>query len=627
MKKSQVVLAFALAFSLGLNIVSATYAAETPADAIIAVEGNVATVGNEAGLNAALSNEAVTVINLDSDIALTTKVTVHIDRAVQINLGGHTISSPTSVFIIDKGTVEFVNGTIAADKQIAISVKSLSATPDSQNYTNVTIGKDVTVTSQQSYAAAIEKNAYGAKMTIAGKLEAPYVFAINGLNNHIENCAEITITDDAELIGGVGYANENDPEGGVGVYAAGYAKWNIGAAKISGDMGFAIKAGTVKFNNTEIHGAGEYNDPSGVTSGIASTGAAIQIEEHASYAGGIKLEFNGGKYTSANNSVFHQYQASGVNPSDQVEGITINGGTFIAAADKPVFSGVPTTDTKITEGKFSSDINEWSNGVKFLEHTTGDQTFWMTQAAIDAEKPVDPEEPEIPADVQQIQNQIQTTIDKIRADETFVKYETLVKAVDQAELRLSKWGETATTRNVRVNDDYDAALIMALGNAIRALGIETELGRNLPATISKADLENAVKEAKSVKNYTAYAELADAVWTAEKALADGEVDKTKLKELLARIDELSEAADPEDPAKPIIPGINDGNGSGATNNSVSDGTAIAPNTGVRGNLNDSISTSIIACVVSGGLLAGAIIFRHYNTKRKTAKAERDFIKM
>lgn len=318
MKKSQVVLAFALAFSLGLNIVSATYAAETPADAIIAVEGNVATVGNEAGLNAALSNEAVTVINLDSDIALTTKVTVHIDRAVQINLGGHTISSPTSVFIIDKGTVEFVNGTIAADKQIAISVKSLSATPDSQNYTNVTIGKDVTVTSQQSYAAAIEKNAYGAKMTIAGKLEAPYVFAINGLNNHIENCAEITITDDAELIGGVGYANENDPEGGVGVYAAGYAKWNIGAAKISGDMGFAIKAGTVKFNNTEIHGAGEYNDPSGVTSGIASTGAAIQIEEHASYAGGIKLEFNGGKYTSANNSVFHQYQASGVNPSDQV---------------------------------------------------------------------------------------------------------------------------------------------------------------------------------------------------------------------------------------------------------------------------------------------------------------------
>lgn len=633
MKKHQVLLALVLAFSLGLATPLSTYAEEGSVSDTASTDDTSASVTSETELLSALANTDITTISIANDFTLSAKVMIN--RSVDINLNGHTISSPTHMFLIQKGTVNFSNGTISSVGGVGVDIVATEATPTSTNFATVTIGEDVTVKSQKFYAAAIEKNAYGVTMNIAGKLYAPYVFSINGMNSHTENCAVINILDGAELIGDLG--DVVDEDGGVGVFAAGYAKWNIGAAKISGDMGFAIKSGEVKFNNTTIKGKGEFSDPKPMGSGIHSTGAAIQIEEHPKYTGAIKLTFDGGNYSSDHNSVFNQYQESSLAAGDKAEGISINGGTFTAPAGKPVFAGVPTADTKITKGKFSSDVSDWTGGQELVKVEVKGETIWTTPAEADDLKPSepsepsdpsDPTEPEIPADVAVIRGEMQSYVDKIRADETFKKYESLIKSVRKAETRVKNWGVTAMTSSeisARATTDYDASLIIAIGDAMRAAGSDTKLGEKLPADITKADLEAAIKEAKGIKNYDTYSDLLAAVEDAEKALADTATSKDDLKAILARLNELSKAEDPEDPAKPVIPGVSDINSSNGSAGGNFTGAG-APNTGSTG-LDGSIKVSAVTCIVSGVLLAAAIVARRVYGKRKADKAEREFVKL
>jgi len=78
---------------------------------------------------------------------------------------------------------------------------------------------------------------------------------------------------------------------GNGIYAAGYATYNINGAHIEGkESGLGIKSGNFNINNGTILGTGEDKTPtSGNNNGINPSGVAIQIESNSGYTGNIEL--------------------------------------------------------------------------------------------------------------------------------------------------------------------------------------------------------------------------------------------------------------------------------------------------------------------------------------------------
>ncbi|HJJ41685.1 MAG TPA: PGF-pre-PGF domain-containing protein, partial [Methanocorpusculum sp.] len=88
-----------------------------------------------------------------------------------------------------------------------------------------------------------------------------------------------------------------------GVYAAGYCKWTFEpGCNVIGSDALMIKSGDFTINGGTFIGNGEYNEPEPYGNGMDSSGAAIQVTSHDSYAGNVVLNINGGTFTSENNS-------------------------------------------------------------------------------------------------------------------------------------------------------------------------------------------------------------------------------------------------------------------------------------------------------------------------------------
>ncbi len=630
MKKRQILLAIALAFSMGLSMPVATFADEgittSPSGTDLEVIGSVADVYNYKGMLAALANTDITSINVMADF--TTTATLKVTRSMNINLNGHTITTANpnngkyrGTFTLKSGNITIENGVIAPEMGAGVTLDTYEASDKTAtDILTVNIASNVTINSPNYYGITILDTSYGTKLNFAGTINSLYGIANNGADKHTTNHLQVNIQDGASITAQDAAA-----------YIPGYSEWSFGKAELKGSMGVGIKSGVVTMNGTTINATGDASDPIPWAGGINSTGAAIQLEEDTKYAGGINLTIDGGEYSSKNNAAIVQYQATEGVDADNVESIVIKDGTFTGESSIGVFAGVPVEDVTIDGGRFNSDISEYTGDTKFVEVEIDGEKVWVTEdVAADLNKPTEPSNPGGPttpstpedsAELQAIRSEVQAYVDKINADKAFSQYKVLVKAVRQAEARVKNWGVTAMTSSeimAKTTTGYDASLIVALGS-------DTKLGENLPADITKADLETAIKEAKDFKNYETYATLLEAVEDAEKALADKNTTKDELKTVLARLNELSKAEDPADPAKPIIPGVSDINSSNGSAGGEFTGAG-APDTGTTG-LNDSIRVSAITCVVSGVLLAAAIIARRVYGKRKADKAEREFVKL
>lgn len=175
---------------------------------------------------------------------------------------------------------------------------------------------------------------------------------INGNIKHENNAPIINLTD-----------TSNITSTGPGIYAAGYATYNINGAHIEGtESGLAIKSGIFNIKDAIIVGTGADNTPtSGNNNGINSSGAAIQIESNSNYAGNIELNIDDGTFVSNKSNVIYEYT---VNNSDtQVNDIDISGGTFSSNAGKSVFSLSNSFKNNhsnfISGGTFSSDPSSY----------------------------------------------------------------------------------------------------------------------------------------------------------------------------------------------------------------------------------------------------------------------------
>ena len=418
MKKYQLLTAAAMACSLG--VVAPT--------AVIATNGDVSNptievaplaeathVANAENLAKAIADPDVAEIVLGADIEVDQALTIN--RNLTIDLGGFTLSSATTnirLLDIKKGTVNLTGtGTILATGTGGVPVRVYgSDDPAATNYTVVTVGKDVTLktTVDDVYGIFISfvtgvPHAYGVVINIDGTIDAANGPYINGTIKDTEgNVPIINISDEATI-------TANGSNGGA-IYAAGYAKWNIGAATLTGKSGLVIKSGDINLTNTTVIADGVEADPDPYGNGFNGTGAAIQVEQNSAYAGKVDISINGGTYTSENSNAVLAYTDNKPEDLQQFESLTINGGTFTAAEDQPVINFIQPKDTETTGtvddkaivtingGSFSSDITDYvaeGSTLKPVEDGNGN-TSWVVSTPEPVVPPVDEGEtnPEAP---------------------------------------------------------------------------------------------------------------------------------------------------------------------------------------------------------------------------------------
>lgn len=182
------------------------------------------------------------------------------------------------------------------------------------------------------------------------------------------------------------------------------------------------------------------------------------------------------------------------------------------------------------------------------------------------------DEPETPATPEQTaaEKELSDFVTTTRNNPLFQKYERLVNAVRNARaLYLEIIEAKANEENTdpvpvergaatpaaqaeeggmgAAEDDYAEELVGAIreiGDALRDLGIENDLGKKEVVTVD--DLKGAFERAEKIENYQSYADLVDAVYAAELALSEGNVEAGTLKEILTTVKAAAEKVFPPD---------------------------------------------------------------------------------
>lgn len=310
-----------------------------------------------------MSASSTDTITLTNDVSL--KHTLDIKKTVNINLNGNDIEASNKVFFVKGGSLNLSgSGTIKETKPYygAIVLEG-SDNPNDKDYSTISVGKDVTLEGWSGiFIDHHDKKAYGILINMDGNINAfndidggeGAGIYVNGNIKHEDNSPIINLGNTVKI-------NST----GNGIYAAGYATYNIDGAYIAGaQSGLGIKSGVFNIVDATIMGTGKDETPtSGNNNGINASGTAIQMESNPSYKGDIELTIKKGTITSENSNVIYEYTVN--KTLTKVKKIDISGGTYKSNAKKDVFSlsdSFKTTHPKfITGGSYSSDPTNYLN--------------------------------------------------------------------------------------------------------------------------------------------------------------------------------------------------------------------------------------------------------------------------
>ena len=237
-----------------------------------------------------------------------------------------------------------------------------STDPDQENYSTVSVASGITL---EGWSGIFidhndNKTGYGILVNMDGTINAVNdsdggsgagVY-INGNIQHQDNSPIINLGKTAKIT-----------STGNGIYAAGYAIYNINGAYIEGEeAGLGIKSGVFNIIDGTIIGTGVDKTPtSGNNNGINASGTAIQIESNKNYSGNIELNIKDGTIKSKNSNVIYEYTTS--YSDTQVKSINLSRGTYTSDAGKSVFSLSDsfknTHQDFISGGSYSSDPSDY----------------------------------------------------------------------------------------------------------------------------------------------------------------------------------------------------------------------------------------------------------------------------
>lgn len=348
----------------------------------------------------ALADSNITRIVLGADITNSTDQSFVIDRDLDIDLNGHSISASVgnAVFNLEKGKITFGNSADTTGRIIAngngVSALRLSGSTnsDDQNYTVVTVESGVTLQANTDgawyglYITGGTTNAqYGVKLTLKGNIESTYGLHINGNLQDLKN-APLMIFDGATIT-----TTE------MSIYAAGYGTWNFDNTTITSEQGtaFGIKAGKFAVNHSTVNANGPKNEPVSETNQMQDNGSVFQIDDNSAYVGEVEIIVNGGNYSSTNNSVFYEYGSTlNARSAHTLKSLAIIDGTFSSNASEPIIQGIAAGVVSISGGVFRGNTDSLKVYLSERQQLVdnGDGTFSLITTKPDT----DPDQPEIP---------------------------------------------------------------------------------------------------------------------------------------------------------------------------------------------------------------------------------------
>ena len=256
---------------------------------------------------------------------------IGISKDVTIDLNGNDLTLDNSFLrVYNGGTLNITGeGTVYSSykKYAAIDMVGSSSASDTE-FATLYIGEDVTVKGNSGifvFQATDTSVGYGVNIVIDGTIEAvdiddtPASFGVyvQGMVKNYENMPTITLSETAEI--------KSDA---YGIYAAGYAVWNVNGAYIEGeDAAIGIKSGILNITDGTLKATGPNNMPTeNFGNGINSSGAALQIESNKGYAGEMEINISGGEFISEHAVPIYEYDRT--NDATMVKSFSITGGTF-----------------------------------------------------------------------------------------------------------------------------------------------------------------------------------------------------------------------------------------------------------------------------------------------------------
>ena len=281
-------------------------------------------------------------LTLTEDVEVTSVITI--DKELTLDLAGFDVLFKNNSYLLVEGGNLTVTGegTMAEETPYYAPIVVKGSTVETAtDYSVVNVGEGVTLEGWSGLfiKQSSSNTAYGVDVTIDGTIVAKTDGSstgigvyINGNIQHTTNAPVITLGSTADIT-----------SDGPGIYAAGYAVWNINGATISGvEAGLGIKSGEFNITDAIVTATGEDKTPTaGYGNGINPSGAAIQIESNKGYAGNIELNIEGGTFTSEKGIAIYEYlDDKSSNPATEtaVSSIVLSGGEFTSAEGKPVMA-------------------------------------------------------------------------------------------------------------------------------------------------------------------------------------------------------------------------------------------------------------------------------------------------
>ena len=252
-------------------------------------------------------------VAVGGDIKLLKDVTIdkyiEVRKAATIDLGGHKLTSPSSMGFDVYADLTLKNG----------SMETFGWAVWVQNGAKLVVDKDVQIkaTSTAGNQGGITVQNSGSAVTLYGKIEAAGGAVISGIGNETDGGVTINIEEGAEV--------KSTAVGSVGIYYPNTAELNIKGGTISGSTGVYIKSGKTVVTGGTITGTGEKRNYEYRGDGCTATGSALVVDS-CNYPGGNPVvEIKGGVFNSEKADAVASYCGDTV---EKALTSFITGGTF-----------------------------------------------------------------------------------------------------------------------------------------------------------------------------------------------------------------------------------------------------------------------------------------------------------
>lgn len=267
----------------------------------------------ELAVAAAAEGDVITLLN---DVALAESLEISGGKDITIDLNNHTISAPSTTLFVKNAKLKVTGtGTIkeTAPYYGAIMVSGSDNEADTE-YTKLYVDKNVKLVgwSPIFIRETDLDNGYGIVIDVYGTLEGVkdtsngdgFGIYINGCISKPENCPIVNIYEGAKVSGTE-----------IGIFAGGYAIWNITGATIKGQTAIYQKTGELNISDGIFEANGEQKDYVYNANGANATGDAIVID-YCKYPGGEPIvSITNGEFKSANNQAVASYVGNTVEES------------------------------------------------------------------------------------------------------------------------------------------------------------------------------------------------------------------------------------------------------------------------------------------------------------------------